>query len=383
MNDPGFSVRIHQSLKDIPAADWNALVNGGQPFLRHEFLSAMEEYACVGEHFGWIPVHVAVYEKGRLVAAMPLYRKLNSYGEFVFDHTWEEAWQRVGLNYFPKLVSAVPYTPATGSRMLAGPGREQELFPVLYRSALSLVKELEGSSMHWLFPTTAEILYLGGQETVLRHDCQFHWRNRGYRDFEEFLYRLSARKRKNIRRERRRVQEAGVSLRRLNGHTASDKDWQDFIFFYNRLFDQKWSMATFNEAFFKAVARAMPEQVLLVLADLEGKCIAGALMYAGATHLYGRHWGCSLEIDNLHFEACYYQGIEYCIEKGLQVFEPGAQGEHKIARGFEPVRTISAHWIAEPGFVEPIRRFARLEQRSVAAYMEQLKKRSPYRKDHS
>ncbi|WP_456373762.1 GNAT family N-acetyltransferase [Thiolapillus sp.] len=383
MNDSAFRIRIRKNLKDIPSQDWNALVTGGQPFLRHEFLSAMEEHGCVGEHFGWIPAHVTVYERDRLVAAMPLYRKLNSYGEFVFDHAWEEAWQRAGLNYFPKLVSAVPYTPATGSRLLAIAGREHELYPLLYDSALALARELQASGVHWLFPSPREIGFLQQQQTLLRHDCQFHWRNRGYRDFDDFLARLSARKRKNIRRERRRVKEAGVSLRRLTGHTATDQDWQDFAFFYQRLFDQKWGMPTFNETFFKAVARAMPEQTLLVLADLEGECIAGALMYASDTHLYGRHWGCSVEIDSLHFEACYYQGIDYCIEKGLSVFEPGAQGEHKIARGFTPVQTISAHWIAEPGFVEPIRRFVRLEQGSVAAYMEQLNKQSPYRKDNS
>ena len=383
MNDPDFRVRIHQSLKEIPAAAWNALVTGGQPFLNHAFLSAMETHACVGEHFGWVPAHVAVYEQEQLVAAMPLYRKLNAYGEFVFDHAWEEAWRRVGLNYFPKLVSAIPYTPATGPRMLVAPGREQELFPVLYGSALSLAREIQGSSVHWLFPSREEMEYLTEQETVIRHDCQFHWRNKGYACFDDFLGELSARKRKNIRRERRKVREAGVGLRRLDGHTATDRDWQDFAFFYNRLFEEKWGMATFNAAFFKAVARALPDQVLLVLADLQGECIAGALMYASDTHLYGRHWGCSAEIDSLHFEACYYQGIEYCIEKGLQVFEPGAQGEHKLARGFEPVLTTSAHWISVDGFREPIRRFARQEQRSVSAYIAHMQKQSPYRKDNS
>ncbi len=381
MNEPGFRVRIHDNLKEIPAHDWNALVVGRQPFLRHEFLSAMEEHGCVGEHFGWIPAHVSVEENGRLVAAMPLYRKLNSYGEFVFDHAWEEAWRRVGLNYFPKLVSAVPYTPATGQRLLVAPRREQELFPVLFRAALSLAGEQQASGVHWLFPEAREKAFLAEQGLVLRHDCQFHWRNPGYRDFDDFLSSLSARKRKNIRRERRKVEAAGVSLRRLDGHTATAQDWRDFALFYNRLFEEKWGMATFNEDFFRVVAAAMPDQVLLVLADLQGECIAGALMYASDTRLYGRHWGSIAEIDSLHFEACYYQGIEYCIERSLQVFEPGAQGEHKVARGFEPVSTVSAHWIAVEGFREPIQRFARLEERSVAAYMKQMQKQSPYRRD--
>ncbi|HIE56588.1 MAG TPA: GNAT family N-acetyltransferase, partial [Chromatiaceae bacterium] len=296
-------------------------------------------------------------------------------------HAWEEAWQRVGLNYFPKLVSAVPYTPARGARMLSREGFGSRCRGIFLHTARELAAEYSASGVHWLFPDDAELQFLQEQKLVVRNDCQFHWRNRGYCCFDDFLQQLTARKRKNIRRERRKVVDAGVTLRRLNGHTASDRDWQDFTRFYNRLFDEKWGMATFNEAFFKAVARALPEQVLLVLADREGDCIAGALMYASDTTLYGRHWGCVDEIDSLHFEACYYQGIEYCIEKGLQVFEPGAQGEHKVARGFNPVQTSSAHWIAEPGFLEPIRRFASMEQRSVATYIRQLQTQTAYRKE--
>ncbi len=383
MNDSPIRARIHPRLNEIPREDWNALVPGGNPFLRHEFLSAMEEHGCVGEHFGWIPCHLGVYEGQGLVAAMPLYLKRNSYGEFVFDHAWEEAWQRVGLSYFPKLVSAIPYTPATGARLLCAPGREPALYPLLYSAALALAEEHSASGIHWLFPRQAELDFLLAQGLVSRQDCQFHWRNPGYGDFDDFLSRLSARKRKNIRRERRKVREAGVTLRRLNGHTATARDWKDFARFYNRLFEEKWGMATFNEAFFRDVAAAMPDQVLLVLADLRGECIAGALMYASDTRLYGRHWGSMVDIDSLHFEACYYQGIEYCIEHGLQVFEPGAQGEHKVARGFEPVATASAHWIAVEGFREPIQRFARMEARSVAAYIEAMKRQSPYRQDRT
>lgn len=381
MTDEGLVVRVHDGLSEISAAAWNALVTDNHPFLKHEFLAAMEEHGCVGEHFGWIPMHLGSYAGEELVGAMPLYRKLNSYGEFVFDHAWEEAWRRVGLSYFPKLVSAVPYTPATGVRMLAKPGLETPCRELFLHTAQALVTEYSGSGVHWLFPEDGELRFLKSKHLVVRNDCQFHWHNQGYQTFDDFLIRLSARKRKNIRRERRKVRDAGVTLRRLNGFTASDKDWQDFTHFYNRLFDGKWGMATFNQGFFTAVARALPEQVLLVLADYRGECVAGALMFASDTTLYGRHWGCTEELDSLHFEACYYQGIEHCIEKGLQVFEPGAQGEHKVARGFNPVKTASAHWIAEPGFREPIQRFAGLEQRSIKEYIHQLASQTAYRKE--
>ena len=383
MTDRDLVVRVHAGLNEINAAEWNALVTENHPFLKHEFLAAMETHGCVGEHFGWLPMHLALYRQDRLVAAMPLYRKLNSYGEFVFDHAWEEAWQRVGLSYFPKLVSAIPYTPAAGARMLIQPGMEEACRNMFLHTARELVTEYGGSGVHWLFPETADLAFLEAHGLVIRNDCQFHWQNRGYAAFDDFLSGLSARKRKNIRWERRRVAEAGVTLRRLNGHTASEQNWADFTRFYNRLFDEKWGMATFNQDFFQAVARAMPDQVLLVLADFEGRSIAGALMFASDTRLYGRHWGCTEEIDSLHFEACYYQGIEYCIENGLQVFEPGAQGEHKVARGFNPVKTASAHWVAEAGFVKPIRRFAQMERRSIGEYIRQLQQQTAYRKDNS
>ncbi len=383
MADPNLVVRVHPGLDEIDATAWNALITDNNPFLKHEFLYAMEEHGCVGEHFGWIPMHLAVYADEILVGAMPLYRKLNSYGEFVFDHAWEEAWRRVGLSYFPKLVSAVPYTPAVGSRMLTKPGLEQQIQSLFLHTARMLATEYEASGVHWLFPDSVNLAFLQEQGLVMRHDCQFHWRNRGYRTFEDFLEKLSARKRKRIRRERRKVEDAGVTLRRLDGRTASGQDWRDFAHFYDRLYEEKWGMPTFNQAFFKAVAQAFPQQVLLVMADYQGECVAGALMFASDTRLYGRHWGCTQEIDSLHFEACYYQGIEYCIEHGLQVFEPGAQGEHKVARGFEPVQTASAHWVAEQGFRESIQRFARLERHSVEAYMQQMQQQTAYRKESS
>ena len=374
-------VQIHTCIEEISAQKWNALVRDQQPFLRHEFLQAMEGNGCVGATYGWLPRHLAIYDGSALVAAMPLYEKHNSYGEFVFDHAWASAYQRAGLAYYPKLVSAVPYTPATGQRLLCAVQRQQELFPLLLDAVLQLTRRIGASGFHCLFPADPEQRYMEQRGLLSRHDCQFHWHNHGYACFDEFLQRLTAKKRKNIRQERRRVAESGVSLRRLDGYTASDADWQAFARFYNRTFEQKWGVATFNLDFFRQVARQLPDRVVLVLADLDGACVAGSLMYRSDTTLYGRHWGCSEQVDCLHFEACYYQGIEYCIEQGLHRFEPGAQGEHKIARGFLPTLTRSSHWLVDASFRQPIRAYVEHEQAAIADYIEQLRGATPFRQD--
>lgn len=374
-------IQIHSRIDEIPAEAWNQLVKDNQPFLRHEFLNAMERHGCVGEKFGWLPRHLAIYEDDVLVGAMPLYEKYNSYGEFVFDHAWADAYQRAGLPYFPKLVSAIPYTPATGQRLLCHPKRRHEIFPLLLQTALQLTEQTGASGFHCLFPTQDEQQYMQGEQLLDRHDCQFHWRNEGYQHFDDFLSRLTSKKRKNIRQERKRVAESGVVLRRLNGHTASESDWRDFTGFYNQTFEEKWGIATFNYAFFLEVARKLPNHVLLVLADLEGECIAGSLMYLSDTTLFGRHWGCIRQVDKLHFEACYYQGIEFCIEKGLSIFEPGAQGEHKIARGFRPTLTRSSHWIANTHFRNRITNHVLHEQEAVADHKKRLEASLPYRRD--
>ncbi len=373
-------IKIHSTIEEIPAAEWNRLVVDNNPFLRHEFLHAMERHDCVGETFGWLPRHIGIYGDEGLLGAMPLYEKYNSYGEFVFDNAWADAYARSGLGYYPKLVSAVPYTPATGQRMLCSGEKSDEVRPLLLRAALRLTQELDCSGFHCLFPLAEEYRVMSSS-LLSRFDCQFHWHNRDYRDFAEFLQRLNARKRKNIRQERRRVRDSGVVLRRLDGHQASQQDWSDFTRFYTQTFDRKWGVATFNYGFFKEVAERLPDQVLLVLADLDGECIAGALMYRSNTTLYGRHWGCSRTLDALHFEACYYQGIEYCIDLGLSHFEPGAQGEHKMARGFLPTLTRSSHWISDSRFRRPIEAFVRQERQAVEDYIAQLQASSPYRRD--
>lgn len=374
-------IKIHDSLDEISSQDWNKLVKDNNPFLKHEFLSAMEICGCVGEHFGWLPRHIGIYEDGQLIGAMPLYEKYNSYGEFVFDHAWADAYERNGLRYFPKLVSAIPYTPATGQRLLAIENRFEEISGILVNTLLKLANKMNVSSFHCLFPETTEVDFLAQQQFLVRHDVQFHWRNKNYQSFEDFLISMNSKKRKNIRQERRKVNESGVNFRILDGCTASDKDWQDWSLFYKKTFDEKWGTATFNYNFFSTVAKHLPDQVVLVLADLDDRCIAGSLMYKSDTTLYGRHWGCIENINSLHFEACYYQGIEYCIKNDIKIFEPGAQGEHKIARGFLPTLTRSAHWLAGEKFRIPIENFVAHEKAAVLGYMKQLESSSPYREN--
>ena len=372
-------IEILATLDAVAPEQWNALVQDNNPFLRHEFLAALEHHQCVGKKFGWLPCHIAIYEQQQLVAALPLYEKYNSYGEFVFDQSWAQAYHQHGMAYYPKLVAAIPYTPASGQRFLVQAGREAELYPLLLQSALQMAQELKASGFHCLFPLAEQQDWLEQQHLIVRHDCQFHWHNRGYATFEDFLATFSAKKRKNVKQERRKVAETGVQLRLLDGHTATDQDWQRFAFFYEHTFESKWGIPTLNYGFFREVAQRLPDQVVLVMVDNRHDCIAGSLMFRSQTRLFGRHWGCTEYFDSLHFEACYYQGIEYCIQQGLQVFEPGAQGEHKVARGFIPTLTRSSHWLTDERFRPAIRRHTLLEQRGVADYMQAIQEHSPYR----
>ncbi|MBE0494614.1 MAG: N-acetyltransferase [Thiomicrospira sp.] len=381
-------LRLNQRIADIDRQAWNGLVLDNNPFLRHEFLQALEDHACVSPQFGWYPQHVALYDQGRLIAAMPLYAKTNSYGEFVFDQAWSQAWQSVGLAYFPKWVSSIPYAPVTGSRFLISPDLNDRYTPDQIRALLvkhlqQIASEQNMSGWHILFAEHYEEpndqAWLSAQtDWLIRHDCHFHWFNRDYQTFDDFLAQLKPKKRKNIKQERRKVEEAGVSLRRLNGHTASEQDWQDFAYFYNKTFSEKHSLATLNQGFFQAVAQALPEQVLLVMADRDGEAIAGSLMFVSDSVLFGRHWGCIDEVNSLHFEACYYQGIEFAIEKGLKRFEPGAGGEHKIARGFEPIISQSAHWLTPNPFQEALTGFLLEEQRMIEDYYADCQSHTPF-----
>ena len=375
-------VAFHASIDDLQAEEWNRLVVDDNPFLKYEFLAALEHNDCVGRRFGWIPSHLSVRDKGRLVGLSPLYIKSNSYGEFVFDHAWADAYRRGGLSYYPKLVSAAPYTPACGERLLVDPAvNAAEVRRLMADATLNLVTESGFSSMHWLFTTREEGETLKSMGMFERLGVQFHWSNPGYSDFDHFLSHLTAKRRKNIRHERRKVAEAGIRFRLVPGCEVTEQEWSLFSQFYSKTFEERYSLPTLNKGFFQEVGRGMGDQVVLVLAYDGNVCIAGALLYRSRTVLYGRHWGALQQYDSLHFETCYYQGIDYAIGQGLRCFEPGAQGEHKIWRGFMPTLTYSYHWIADPMFSNGIEQFLMHEAPALLDYQRSLLANSPFRQD--
>jgi hypothetical protein len=376
-------IRFLKQLDEIDPQAWNRLVSGNDPFLKHEFLAALERHHCVGAESGWLPQHIAVYsDSGTLIGATPLYLKQNSYGEFVFDWSWAEAYQRHGLAYYPKLVCAIPFTPLTGQRLLVAATADHDAVrTALTTATIELAQQHHASSAHWLFTTPAERDLLQQQGMALRLGCQYHWHNRGYESFDHYLEQFSSRKRKNILKERRQVQEMGVTFRILHGHEVTAAEWRLFHHYYCALYDRKWGVPSLTLGFFEEIGRTLAEQVVLVLAYRHGGCIAAALNLRSDETLYGRHWGCRDQLPALHFEACYYQGLEYCIANGLQRFEPGAQGEHKIARGFLPTATWSAHWIAHPEFRQAIAQFCRTEWTEMERQMAALQQLSPFRHD--
>jgi predicted N-acyltransferase len=380
-----YRLTTHSAIADIPADQWNRLAGDDSPFLRHEFLDAMEHHGCVGESLGWLPRHLALQDaQGHLVAAAPCYLKFNSYGEFVFDWSWADAYRRKGLRYYPKLVIASPYTPATGPRLLTGdsPARRDHAH-VLIQGAIRVAEEAGVSSMHWLFTTEDEQALLEGQGLLRRVGCQFHWHNRDYGSFEDYLGTFTAEKRKKVKRERRRVVESGVRIRRIPGNAVTEAEWATFHRLYCDTFDKRGGIPTFSLPFFQSIGETMGESLLLVLAEYGNDIVAAAFDLVGSRSLYGRHWGCFQDFHSLHFEACYYQGLDYCIETGLTRFEPGAQGEHKVSRGFLPTPTWSAHWIADPAFRDAIARFVTLEAEGMDDYIVEMQAHSPYRRDSS
>ena len=365
--------------------DWNAVAGTSHPFTRHEFLAALERNDCLGERHGWLPRHLVVYaDDGTLAAVAPHYEKYNSYGEFVFDWAWADAWQRGGLSYYPKGVVAIPYTPAGGPRLMTRPGLDRAaLAGALVDLGLGLAEQDGWSSSHWLFTDPDDTAVLRRHGLLMRLGVQFHWHNTGYRDFDDFLAVLKSRKRKKIRHERRQVADAGIRLRTLHGHEVDAALWPVIHDFYRTTFERKWGYPTLTEGFFRDVAASMGEQLVLFIAAKGDAPIAGAICFRGDDTLYGRHWGCYEEHPGLHFEACFYQGIDYCITHGLTRFEPGAQGEHKISRGFLPARTWSAHWIADLRFRAAVARFLTQETAAMEDYIGELQAQSPYRGDDS
>jgi hypothetical protein len=368
-------LRIVETLNEIDAAQWDALA-GDNPFLAHAFLAGLEETGCVCADSGWQPCHLTLWDGKTLRAAMPLYRKSHSYGEYVFDWSWAEAYQKHGLRYYPKLLCAVPFTPATGRRLLA---RTPALQAKLLDAAFDLARETGASSLHVLFPPPEEAQLLEARGLMLRATVQFHWENPGYASFDAFLAEMSHDKRKRIRQDRRKVRDAGIAFRWLDGRSASEEDWDFFTWCYNRTYRQHYSTPYLNRAFFQRLAHSMPEQVLLVVGTRADRPVACALNIHNGHTLYGRYWGAAEFHSGLHFETCYYQAIEFCIARGLRCFEGGAQGEHKLARGLLPVRTVSAHWLAHPQFARAVESFLDREGRSVGAYLDELNEHSPFR----
>jgi len=369
------------SLEDVEPRDWNAL-SDGNPFLRHEFLVALERTGCIGPGSGWEPAYVTARADGRLVGAMPLYMKHDSRGEFVFDWSWADAYESAGGRYYPKLVASIPFTPATGRRLLvAADEPRSEIETALLGAAEDIRRELDASSSHCLFPTEAEGAAFAAAGYLPRKSCQFHWHNRGYGDFDEFLATFSSEKRKKARRERRRVAEAGIRFEHARGDELSSADWDAVYDFHARTFLRRGRAPYLCREFFAEVARTMPENLVVIVARHERIPIAAAICFRGGGALFGRYWGSLADFHSLHFEACYYQGIEYCIREGLERFEPGTQGEHKISRGFSPTATWSWHRLADPRFRRAVQHFLTRETMQVDAYMDYLEDHVPYRRE--
>jgi predicted N-acyltransferase len=384
LNNAELRVSVTHSLSEVPVADWDALGDTSYPFTRHCFLYGLELHDCL-EPFGWHPVYFLVHRQQQLIAAIPCYIKTNSYGELVFDHAWVNAYQRAGLDYYPKLVSAIPYTPATGDRFLINlelvceKDERQRLREMLCQAIQGFCEEQNLSSWHILFADKKILDELSAREIMLRNDVQFHWQNKGYRDFDDFISNLSSRKRKNIRKERSSVAAQDLDIKMQPGGSINAEEWQQIYHLYASIYRRKYGTATLTLEFFLHLGQHMPEQVLASITRDQGQIVATSLFFRSDTHLYGRVWGCDQYFRHLHFECCYYQGIDYCIAEKLQCFDPGAQGEHKLARGFLPTMTWSGHWIAHPQFREAIEQFLRQERRYIESYRDDLLDHSPFK----
>lgn len=371
------------NISSVQAEHWNKLAGDDNPFIQHDFLLALEQHDCL-QQWGWYPQHCLLYDDAILIGACPAYIKDNSYGEFVFDWAWADAYQKNGLAYYPKLVTAIPFTPAQGPRLLAShnhiDAQGKKINPVdikkgLINALLAFAENNKISSAHFLFCEENDIEQLAATGLMLRYDYQFHWTNNSYQSFDDFLSRLNSKRRKNIRRERKKVLQGNVTIEVVPGDKLDDEQWQHLYAYYRVTFMKKSGAPTLTLAFFKAVAN----KIRAIFAYHEGRTVAAAICFSGKNKLYGRHWGCSDNYDSLHFEVCYYTGIEYCIQQQLQVFEPGAQGEHKIWRGFLPTKTHSAHWIENQDFKSAIADFLQREAIAMEHHGAALSKSSPYK----
>ena len=385
MDGDSFTLDLAPSIAEIPATDWDRVAGSANPFVSHAFLRALEDGGATGGDSGWDPMHLLLRDgDGRLAAAMPHYLKHHSYGEYIFDHSWANAFMRAGGEYYPKMLSAVPFTPATGPRFLVGDvdaARAGHLGAALANGMTQYLERFGLSSAHINFLPEHDISALSDAGWMVRSSIQFHWQNDGYADFDAFLAALSSRKRKNIRKERRMVADAGVRVLRLTGDDITATHINHFYRFYMSTIDRKWGGAYLTEEVFHQLHASMADRMLLVMAEYGGRIIGGALNFIGEDTLFGRNWGADLDIPCLHFEACYYQAIEFAIERGLKTVEAGAQGFHKVQRGYMPVTTWSAHWIAHDGFRAAVERFLDGERRGIDAEKSAIAlEASPFRK---
>jgi predicted N-acyltransferase len=376
---PNLTLTLHASIHEIDPADWDDCGGVENPFISHAFLSAVEDSGSAGARTGWLPRHAALRNgAGRVLACAPMYAKGHSYGEYVFDHGWARAFQQAGGEYYPKLQVASPFSPVTGPRLLIRPGSGVE--PAELAQAITQAcREMKLSSVHVTFCSHSEYTALGEAGWLQRLGVQFHWQNQGYASFDDFLAELNARKRKSIRRERRDAQAAGLTFRTLRGSVIEKSHWAAFYRFYESTVDRKWGSAYLTRAFFPLLSERLGDRVVLMLAERNGKPVAGALNLAGTTTLYGRNWGCLGDFPFLHFELCYYQAVDFAIAHGLTTVEAGAQGEHKIQRGYLPTPTYSAHWIAHPGLRHAIAEHLARERPAMLAEIAALEQLSPFR----
>jgi len=374
--------RLARKIADIDAEDWDACAGTENPFVGHAFLKALEDSGSVADDKGWAPHHLVVEdEKGAVIAVAPGYLKSHSYGEYVFDRGWAEAYERAGGRYYPKFQIAVPFTPVPGPRLLVRPGPEAESRrKALISAAVGIVTDNKLSSLHVTFATAEEARLMEGLGLTLRKGQQFHWENRGYRDFDDFLAALASRKRKAIRKERREVTDAGIEIERIEGAALTEDHWDRFFRFYMDTGSRKWGRPYLNRRFFSLLGESMAAKIVLFFARRDGRTIAGALNLVGADCLYGRYWGAVEEVKHLHFELCYYRAIDHAIERGLARVEAGAQGPHKLARGYLPRATYSAHFILDPGFRQAVANFVARESLAVDADIDELERFGPFKK---
>lgn len=381
MSGTDIHLSIHDRISSLSAKEWDAL-HDGHPFLRHAFLDALEQSGSVHAESGWHPNHLAIHKSdGQLLGAMPAYLKGHSYGEYVFDQHWADALQRAGGRYYPKLQSAIPFTPVTGQRLLVAKGADQDLIRrQLLEGGRSFVRDHGLSGFHLNFLTEEEARFADNIDFLIRTDQQFHWQNKGYGSFDDFLASLSSRKRKQINKERRQAQESGIIITAVEGPDITEADWDSFFSFYLDTSNRKWGRPYLNREFFSLIGQTMPDGIVLFMCHMDGKAVAGALNFKDKDTLYGRYWGAVEHHPFLHFETCYYRAIDYGIAHGLSKVEAGAQGPHKIARGYIPVKTTSVHWLADDGFHHAVRRYLQSEREDVDEAIKMLSRHSPYRK---